>query len=61
MVEFRKTDGDFLVDSKYTFEVGGDDKDFQQIANVADSFILADDMETAIGKKLPIWVVGFDY
>lgn len=61
MVEFRKTNGDFLVDSKYTFEVGGDDKDFQQIANVADSFILADDMETAIGKKLPIWVVGFDY
>ena len=61
VVEFRKTNGDFLVDSKYTFEVGGDDKDFQQIANVADSFILADDMETAIGKKLPIWVVGFDY
>jgi hypothetical protein len=25
------------------------------------SFALADDMETAIGKKLPIWVVGFDY
>lgn len=61
VVEFRKTNGDFLVDSKYTFEVGGDDKDFQQIANVTDSFILADDMETAIGKKLPIWVVGFDY
>lgn len=61
VIEFRKTNGDFLVDSKYTFEVGGDDKDFQQIANVADSFILADDMETAIGKKLPIWVVGFDY
>lgn len=61
VVEFRKTNGDFLVDSKCTFEVGGDDKDFQQIANVADSFILADDMETAIGKKLPIWVVGFDY
>jgi predicted AAA+ superfamily ATPase len=61
VVEFRKTNGDFLVDSKYTFEVGGDDKDFQQIANVADSFILADDMETAIGKKLPVWVVGFDY
>ena len=61
VVEFRKTNGDFLVDSKYTFEVGGDDKDFQQIANVADSFVLADDMETAIGKKLPIWIVGFDY
>ena len=61
VIEFRKTNGDFLVDSKYTFEVGGDDKDFQQIANVTDSFILADDMETAIGKKLPIWVVGFDY
>lgn len=61
VVEFRKTNGDFLVDSKYTFEVGGDDKDFQQIANVTESFILADDMETAIGKKLPIWIVGFDY
>ena len=60
-VEYRKTNGDFLVDNRYVFEVGGEDKDFTQIANLPDSYILSDDLETAIGKKLPIWAVGFDY
>ena len=60
-VEFMKKQGDFLVDSKYTIEVGGEDKDFSQVANVPDSYILADNIETAIGHKLPIWSIGFLY
>lgn len=60
-VEFMKKQGDFLVDSKYTIEVGGEDKDFSQVANVPDSYILADNIETAIGHKLPIWAIGFLY
>ena len=61
IVEYRKTNGDFLVDNRYVIEAGGEDKDFTQIADIPDSFILSDDLETAIGKKLPIWAVGFDY
>lgn len=61
IVEYRKTNGDFLVDNRYVIEAGGEDKDFTQIADIPDSFVLSDDLETAIGKKLPIWAVGFDY
>lgn len=43
------------------FEVGGRDKNFNQIANIEDSFILADDIEMPIGHKLPLWLVGFTY
>lgn len=60
-VEFGKKHGDFKIDGTYTIEVGGEDKDFSQIANLPNSYILADNMETAIGHKLPIWVVGFLY
>lgn len=61
IVEYGKTLGDFKVDGKITFEVGGKDKTFDQIANVPNSYILADNIEFPIGKKLPIWLIGFIY
>lgn len=61
LVEYKKSNGDFLIDGKYTIEVGGSSKDYTQIANVADSYILADNIETAIGHKLPLWLIGFLY
>ena len=60
-VEYGKTDGDFLVDGKYRFEIGGNNKDFKQIANIDNSYILADDLEYAAGNKLPLWTIGFLY
>ena len=36
-------------------------KNFDQIADLPDSYILADNMEYPIGKKLPLWIVGFLY
>ena len=60
-VEYGKSQGDFLIDGKITFEVGGKDKTFDQIADISDSYILADNMEFPIGKKLPIWLVGLLY
>jgi len=61
LVEFGKNRGDFKVDGKFTFEVGGEYKDFRQIKDVPDSYILADNLETVLGNKLPIWAVGFLY
>ena len=61
IVEYGKTLGDFKVDGKITFEVGGKDKTFDQIADVPNSYILADNIEFPIGKKLPIWLIGFIY
>ncbi len=60
-VEYGKEHGDFKVDGRITFEVGGKDKSFEQIANLPDSYILADVMEYPIGKKLPLWIVGMLY
>jgi len=60
-VEYGKDSGDFKIDGKYTFEVGGSDKSFDQIADMPDSYILADQIEYPIGKKLPLWIVGMTY
>jgi predicted AAA+ superfamily ATPase len=53
--------GDFLVDEKYLFEVGGKNKSFKQIKDVSDSFIVADDIEIGFGNKIPLWLFGFLY
>ena len=60
-VEYGKERGDFKVDGKYTFEVGGSDKGFSQIAGVKDSYVLADDIEVPSGRKIPLWMIGFIY
>ena len=60
-VEYGKTQGNFKIDGKIILEVGGKDKTFDQIADIPDSYVLADSMEFPIGKKLPIWIVGFLY
>lgn len=60
-IEYGKAQGDFRVDGRFTFEVGGKDKSFEQIADIPDSYILADLMEYPVGKKLPIWMVGLLY
>lgn len=60
-VEYGKSKGDFVIDHKYTFEVGGADKSFKQIADLPDSYVLADNLEFATGCKLPLWIVGLTY
>lgn len=60
-VEYGKAQGDFKVDSKYTFEIGGRSKDFSQIAGMKDSYVFADDWDMPDGAKLPLWMLGFLY
>ena len=60
-VEYGKAQGDFRVDAKYTFEIGGRNKTFTQIAGMKDSFIFADDWDMPDGAKLPLWMLGFLY
>ena len=52
---------DFLVDKKYTFEVGGKNKKRKQIKDIPDSYILADNIEYGTEKRIPIWLLGFLY
>ncbi len=53
--------GDFVVDKKYTFEIGGKNKTYQQISNLKNSFIAADDIEYGFKNKIPLWLFGFLY
>ena len=59
-VGFAK-DGDFIVDNRYLFEIGGKGKGFAQIRNIPDSFVAADDIEFGLGNKIPLWLFGFLY
>ena len=53
--------GDFLLDEKYTFEVGGENKSFKQIEGVINAYIAADNIEIGYGNKIPLWLFGFLY
>lgn len=58
---YAAKEGDFLLDRTYLFEVGGKGKGFSQIADKPNSFVIADDIETGIGNKIPMWLLGFLY
>ena len=53
--------GDFLVDNKWLFEVGGRKKSFDQIADLENSYLAIDDVEVGVGNKIPLWIFGFLY
>jgi hypothetical protein len=53
--------GDFLIDEKYTIEIGGKDKSFTQIKEMPNSFVVADGLEVGFGNKIPLWLFGFLY
>lgn len=53
--------GDFLIDNKFLFEVGGRKKGFNQIKDIENSYIACDDIEIGYGNKVPLWLFGFLY
>ncbi len=53
--------GDFVVDGRWTFEVGGKGKGFSQIADVPHSFVVNDGVSVGRGNKIPLWLFGFLY
>lgn len=55
------TRGDFLIDGRYLFEVGGKGKTFEQIADIADSFLAVDETDVGYGNRIPLWLFGFLY
>ncbi len=53
--------GDFLVNGKYLFEVGGEGKTFDQIADIPNSYLAVDGIETGYGARIPLWMFGLLY
>ncbi len=53
--------GDFKVDNKYIFEIGGKNKSFKQIKDLENSYVVSDDIEIGFKNKIPLWLFGFLY
>ena len=51
--------GDFCVNDKWTFEVGGKSKTKKQLKGIKDSFVLADNTLLANRTTIPLWLLGF--
>ncbi len=52
---------DFLIDGRYTFEVGGKKKKQRQLQDVEDGYVVKDDIETGYGNIIPLWMLGMLY
>ncbi len=53
--------GDFIIDRKYTFEIGGKGKSSKQISGVKNSFVIRDDMEVGSLNIIPLYLFGLLY
>jgi predicted AAA+ superfamily ATPase len=53
--------GDFIVDERYTFEVGGRGKSRKQIKDVSHAYVVSANIEIGSGNKIPLWLFGFLY
>ena len=52
---------DFLVENKYTFEIGGKNKKQKQIKGIHNSFIVKDNIEIGSDNIIPLWLFGLLY
>ena len=53
--------GDFFVDDKFTFEIGGKNKTKKQIKGIENSYVVADNIEYGYDRTIPLWLFGFLY
>ncbi len=53
--------GDFEVDGKYIFEVGGKNKAKKQVGTYENAYIVKDDIESGVRNTIPLWLFGFMY
>lgn len=54
-------ESDFIIDKKYTFEIGGKNKTKKQIAQLDNAFVAKDNIEIGFGNNIPVWLFGFMY
>ena len=53
--------GDFMIDRKYLFEVGGKGKNFDQIKDIPNSYLAVDNTEVGYQNRIPLWMFGLLY
>lgn len=60
-LEYSSRQADFTIDGRYTLEVGGKSKDGKQLQGNPSGYIAADNIEYAMGNKIPLWAFGMLY
>ena len=55
----KKTD--FIVNRKFSFEIGGKNKQQKQIKNIQNAFVVKDNIKNGINNVIPLWLFGFLY
>ena len=55
--------GDFRIDNKFVIEVGGASKGMSQInsEDLENAALAVDDVDMAVGNRIPLWAFGFLY
>jgi len=53
--------GDFLVDDKWTFEIGGRGKNSKQISGLKNAYLAVDEVKIGAFNKIPLYLFGFLY
>lgn len=53
--------GDFLIDDKYVFEIGGKGKNTEQVSGIKNSFVVRDDLEIGGLNIIPLYLFGLLY
>ena len=53
--------GDFIVNDKMVFEIGGASKSDEQLEGNLFGYVVADDIEIGFDSKIPLWLFGFLY
>ncbi len=51
--------GDFCLNDRLIFEVGGKSKNKRQIKSISNSYVLADNILSFTDGSLPLWLLGF--
>ncbi len=52
---------DFLVEGKYSFEIGGKNKDRSQLNDEENGYLALDQIEYGFSNTIPLWLFGFLY
>lgn len=52
---------DFIVNNKYTFEIGGKNKKQKQIEGIGNAYVVKDNLEIGSDNIIPLWIFGFMY
>jgi len=52
---------DFLIDNKWSFEIGGKHKKNKQIKHIENAFVVKDNLEIKAGNSIPLWIFGLLY